>query len=145
MNATDISTGPVREPEQTFTGMRAVVLGATSELASAFASQRMENDLPIDVEIEPDGETERLPAALSGAQIAILAQGTLPIDIATQCSGLLHVIFLSGEPQNHADLKALENMGITPHTLSDPQPSTATGLADAAIEQCRRIVSPTGG
>ena len=138
------SIGPADLAEHVFTGMRAVVLGASSELAHAFAGRRLADDLPLTVEA-PAGANAALPALLAGFQIAILAGGALGRDVARQCPDLKHVIPLSEQAQNGTDVQMLERLGIMPHTVGHPLPATAQALADAAIEQCRRIVSPTGG
>ena len=138
------STGPADLAQHAFTGMRAVVLGASSELAHVFAGRCLTDDLPLPLEV-PANADAALPAVLAGMQIAILAGGTLGYDVARQCPDLKHVILLSEQARNGTDVEMLERLGITPHTVGHPVPATAQALADAAIEQCRRIVSPTGG
>ena len=145
MSNPHISTGLTHEAEQTFTGMRAVVVGASPELACAFAEERMANDLLIKIEVQPNLDSAHLPLLLAGSQIAILACSSLTYDIARQCKDLRHVIFLSEDLHRGTETKMLESLGIMPHTLGQPAPSTTKAIADAAIEQCRRIVSPTGG
>ena len=145
MHTPNMSTGPACEAEQTFTGLRAVVVGASPELAVAFASRRVANDLPISIQGQTAPDVIDLPALLAGSQIAILADSTLAYDIARQCTGLQHIIFLSQEARPGAEFEMLESLGIMPHTLGQPAPVTVEAIADAAIEQCRRIVSPTGG
>lgn len=145
MSSPHISTGPVGEAGQTFTGMRAVVVGASPELALAFAEVRMANDLPVRVEVQSNIDPHQLPSLLAGSQIAIVATTVFTKDLAQQCKDLRHVIFLSDETYGRADIQMLESLGIMPHTVGRSGTSTPEAIADSAIEQCRRIVSPTGG
>ena len=138
------STGPADLAQHAFTGMRAVVLGASSDLAHVFAGRRLTDDLPLRLEV-PASAHVASPSLLAGFQIAILAGGALGYDVARQCPDLKHVILLSEQARSGTDVKMLERLGITPHTVGHPLPAAAQALADAAIEQCRRIVSPTGG
>ena len=138
------STSPADLAQHAFTGMRAVVVGAPTELAHAFADRRLTEDLPLRLEV-PTSADAPLPALLADFQIAIFAGGALGYDVARQCPDLKHVILLSEPAQSGTDVEMLERLGITPHTVGHPLPATAQALADAAIEQCRRIVSPTGG
>ena len=140
-----ISTVPIGEAQQTFTGMRAVVVGASPELARAFAGERMANDLPVRIEVQANLDTIQLPSLLAGSQIAILASSAFAYDIARQCTDLQHVIFLSDQAQRGSDIQMLESLGIVPHTIGHSANSTPEAIAASAIEQCRRIVSPTGG
>lgn len=86
------------------------------------------DDLPLEVNRQPDIRPEGLPAALGGAPIAIIDHTHLPTEIARQCHGLRHVVFLGTGARSYMNPEELAELGITVHTIK--------GYGDTAVAEC---------
>jgi D-3-phosphoglycerate dehydrogenase len=71
---------------------------------------------------------EMLPALLAGAAIAVIDHTALPIEIARQCDGLCHVVFLGTGARSYMDPEALAALGIAVHIIK--------GYGDTAVAEC---------
>ncbi|WP_244214496.1 NAD(P)-dependent oxidoreductase [Cupriavidus plantarum] len=89
---------------------------------------RRADDLPLEVNQQPDIKPEGLPAALAGAPIAIIDHTHLPTEIARQCKGLKHVVFLGTGARSYMNPEELAELGITVHTIK--------GYGDTAVAEC---------
>ncbi|WP_244835711.1 NAD(P)-dependent oxidoreductase [Cupriavidus plantarum] len=89
---------------------------------------RRADDLPLEVNQQPDIKSEGLPAALAGAPIAIIDHTHLPTEIARQCKGLKHVVFLGTGARSYMNPEELAELGITVHTIK--------GYGDTAVAEC---------
>jgi D-3-phosphoglycerate dehydrogenase len=108
--------------------MHAVFVDA--DPAQAAIARRLESSAPgLEVgyghaEITP-GE---LPAALAGAEIALIDHTALPTDIARACTALRHVVFLGTGARSYMDPEALADLGIAVHIIK--------GYGDTAVAEC---------
>jgi D-3-phosphoglycerate dehydrogenase len=69
-----------------------------------------------------------LPAVLAGASIALIDHTALPLEVALQCKGLRHVVFLGTGARSYMDPGALAAHGIAVHTIK--------GYGDTAVAEC---------
>jgi D-3-phosphoglycerate dehydrogenase len=107
--------------------MRAVFVDASPALAETMERLRRPGDLPVTVNREPDLRPEDVPRVLGGAEIAIVDHTALPADIAQQCAGLRHVVFLGTGARSYMDPEALAGLGIQVHTIK--------GYGDTAVAE----------
>ncbi|REF01594.1 D-3-phosphoglycerate dehydrogenase [Cupriavidus plantarum] len=107
---------------------RAVFVDANPTLTEVSLRLRRADDLPLEVNQQPDIKPEGLPAALAGAPIAIIDHTHLPTEIARQCKGLKHVVFLGTGARSYMNPEELAELGITVHTIK--------GYGDTAVAEC---------
>ena len=107
---------------------RAVFVDANPTLTEVSLRLRRADDLPLEVNQQPDIKSEGLPAALAGAPIAIIDHTHLPTEIARQCKGLKHVVFLGTGARSYMNPEELAELGITVHTIK--------GYGDTAVAEC---------
>ena len=69
-----------------------------------------------------------LPHMLAGATIAVIDHTALPIEIASRCAGLEHVVFLGTGARSYMDPEALASLGIAVHVIK--------GYGDTAVAEC---------
>ncbi len=74
--------------------MRAVFVDANETLAVVTGKLIRADDPEVIVNRDASVTSEQLPAVLGGAEIAIIDHTNLPAEIARQCRGLQHVMFL---------------------------------------------------
>lgn len=108
--------------------MRAVFVDANPTLGDLAQSLRRSNDPQIDVNRQPDIKPEALPAVLGDAAIAWIDHTYLPTEIARQCKGLRHVVFLGTGARSYMNVEELAALGITVHLIK--------GYGDTAVAEC---------
>ncbi|OQW55143.1 MAG: 3-phosphoglycerate dehydrogenase [Proteobacteria bacterium SG_bin9] len=77
---------------------------------------------------DPDVKPETLPEILLGAQIAVIDHTYFPTDVAKQCTGLKHVVFLGTGPRSYMNVEELAELGIIVHIIK--------GYGDTAVAEC---------
>jgi D-3-phosphoglycerate dehydrogenase len=107
---------------------RASFVDAEPALAELFGRLHRSDDLPLQVNRQPDVRPDELPAVLDGAPIAIIDHTSLPTAVAARCPGLKHVIFLGTGARSYMDPEALAALGIAVHTIK--------GYGDTAVAEC---------
>ena len=65
---------------------------------------------------------------LDGAEIAIVDHTALPTEIARQCTGLKHVVFLGTGARSYMNPEELAELGIEVHLIK--------GYGDTAVAEC---------
>ncbi|HEY0200156.1 MAG TPA: NAD(P)-dependent oxidoreductase [Burkholderiaceae bacterium] len=107
---------------------RAVFIDANPTLAQVFTNLHQPTDPPLAIHPQPDLRPEDIPAVLDGAAIAIVDHTHLPTDIARQCRGLRHVVFLGTGARSYMNPEELAELGIRVHTIK--------GYGDTAVAEC---------
>lgn len=107
---------------------RAVFVDANPTLSEVASRLHQADDLPLTINRQPEIKPEQLPATLAGAPIAIIDHTHLPTEIARQCTGLRHVVFLGTGPRSYMNPEELAGIGITVHTIK--------GYGDTAVAEC---------
>ena len=108
--------------------MRAVFVDANPTLAAVMERLHRPGDPAMSVHRNPNVIPAELPAVLDGAEIAVIDHTALPTDIARQCPGLKHVVFLGTGARSYMSPEELAGLGITVHTIK--------GYGDTAVAEC---------
>ena len=110
--------------------MRGVFVDANESLAAIFERLQRDGDPEMRVNRDPDIGPAQWPQILDGAEIAIVDHTALPTDIARQCSGLRHVVFLGTGARSYMNPEELAGLGIEVHLIKG---YGDTAVAEAAI------------
>ena len=110
--------------------MRGVFVDANDSLAEIFERQRRDGDVAVKVNLDPNIKPEDWPAILDGAEIGIVDHTALPTDIAKQCTGLKHVVFLGTGARSYMNPEELSELGISVHLIKG---YGDTAVAEAAV------------
>jgi D-3-phosphoglycerate dehydrogenase len=108
--------------------MRAVFVDASDSLAVLVEQQRKAGDLDVIIHRDPDVTPEQLPGVLGDAAIAMIDHTYLPTEIARQCKGLKHVVFLGTGARSYMNPEELAELGIEVHLIR--------GYGDTAVAEC---------
>jgi D-3-phosphoglycerate dehydrogenase len=107
--------------------VRGVFVDANESLAVIFERLGRPGDPKVRINPDPDVKSERLPEVLDGAEIAIIDHTALPTDIAKQCTGLKHVVFLGTGARSYMNPEELAELGISVHLIK--------GYGDTAVAE----------
>ena len=110
--------------------VRGVFVDANDTLAEIFERQRKPGDPDVSVHEDPNITPEAWPALLGGAEIGIVDHTALPTEIARQCAGLQHVVFLGTGARSYMNPDELATLGIEVHLIKG---YGDTAVAEAAI------------
>ena len=108
--------------------MRGVFADANGSLADIFERMNKPGDPQVRVNRNADITPEQYPEILDGAEIAIVDHTALPTDIAKQCTGLKHVVFLGTGARSYMNPEELGELGIEVHLIK--------GYGDTAVAEC---------
>jgi D-3-phosphoglycerate dehydrogenase len=108
--------------------MRGVFVDANESLAVIVESQAKPDDIAVKIHYDADVKPAALPGVLDGAEIAIIDHTYLPTDIARQCIGLKHVVFLGTGARSYMNSEELAELGIEVHLIR--------GYGDTAVAEC---------
>jgi len=108
--------------------VRGVFVDANESLAVIFERLAKPGDPQVTIHRDPDITSDRYPAILDGAEIAIVDHTALPTDIARKCAGLKHVVFLGTGARSYMNPEELAELGITVHLIK--------GYGDTAVAEC---------
>jgi D-3-phosphoglycerate dehydrogenase / 2-oxoglutarate reductase len=108
--------------------VRGVFGDANDSLAEIFERQRKGGDPVVSVNLDPDIKPEQWPAVLGGAEIAVIDHTALPTEVARQCKGLKHVVFLGTGARSYMNPEELAELGIDVHLIK--------GYGDTAVAEC---------
>jgi D-3-phosphoglycerate dehydrogenase / 2-oxoglutarate reductase len=107
--------------------VRGVFVDANESLAVIFERLEKPDDPKVRIHRDPDVTPEQLPGVLDGAEIAIVDHTALPTDIARQCAGLKHVVFLGTGARSYMNPEELAELGIAVHLIR--------GYGDTAVAE----------
>ena len=108
--------------------MRGVFVDANEALAVIFERLTKPSDPAVRIHRNPDLTPDQLPKVLDGAEIAVVDHTALPTEIARQCAGLKHVVFLGTGARSYMNPEELAEIGITVHLIR--------GYGDTAVAEC---------
>ena len=108
--------------------LRAVFVDANQALGDVAQKLLGPSDVPFTINRQPDIRSEALPAALAGAEIAVIDHTRFPTAIARECTGLKHVVFLGTGARSYMSPEELGDLGIAVHTIK--------GYGDTAVAEC---------
>jgi D-3-phosphoglycerate dehydrogenase / 2-oxoglutarate reductase len=108
--------------------VRGVFVDANESLAVIFERRSRAGDPHLLIHRDPDITPDQLPHVLHGAPIAIIDHTALPTDVARQCTGLKHVVFLGTGARSYMNPEELAELGIEVHLIK--------GYGDTAVAEC---------
>jgi D-3-phosphoglycerate dehydrogenase / 2-oxoglutarate reductase len=108
--------------------LRGVFVDANESLAVIFERLEKPGDPKVRIHRDPDISPAQYPAILDGAEIAIVDHTALPTEIAAQCKGLKHVVFLGTGARSYMHPEELSQLGITVYLIK--------GYGDTAVAEC---------
>jgi len=97
--------------------VRGVFVDANEALAVIFERLTKSGDPAVRIHRDPDVTSDQLPKVLDGAEIAIVDHTALPTEIARQCAGLKHVVFLGTGARSYMNPEDLAELGIEVHLI----------------------------
>jgi len=107
--------------------LRGVFVDANESLAVIFERLAKPGDPKVRIHRDPDVTPDRLPGVIDGAGIAIVDHTALPTEIAHQCAGLKHVVFLGTGARSYMNPEELAELGIAVHLIR--------GYGDTAVAE----------
>jgi len=107
--------------------VRGVFVDANESLAKIFERLEKPGDPRVAINRDPDIASDQLPKLLSGAEIVVIDHTALPTDIAKQCKGLKHVVFLGTGARSYMNPDELKELGIEVHLIK--------GYGDTAVAE----------
>jgi len=107
--------------------LRGVFVDANESLAVIFERLAKPGDPKVRIHRDPDVTPDRLPDVIDGAEIAIVDHTALPTEIARQCAGLKHVVFLGTGARSYMNPEELAELGIAVHLIR--------GYGDTAVAE----------
>jgi len=108
--------------------VRGVFVDANESLAVIFERLEKPGDPKVTIHRDPDITPQQYPEILDGAEIAIVDHTALPTEIARQCKGLKHVVFLGTGARSYMHPEELAALGIAVHLIK--------GYGDTAVAEC---------
>jgi D-3-phosphoglycerate dehydrogenase len=107
--------------------VRGVFVDANEALAVIFERLTKPGDPAVRIHRDPDVTPGQLPDVLDGAAVAVVDHTALPTDIARQCKGLKHVVFLGTGARSYMNPEELAELGISVHLIR--------GYGDTAVAE----------
>jgi D-3-phosphoglycerate dehydrogenase / 2-oxoglutarate reductase len=107
--------------------VRGVFVDANEALAVIFERLTKSGDPEVRIHRDPDVTPDQLPGVLAGAEIAIVDHTALPTEIARNCAGLKHVVFLGTGARSYMNPEELGQLGISVHLIR--------GYGDTAVAE----------
>ena len=108
--------------------MHGVFVDANESLAVIFERLGKPGDPKVRINRDPDITSDQYPKLLDGAAIAVVDHTALPTEIAKQCKGLKHVVFLGTGARSYMNPEELAELGIEVHLIK--------GYGDTAVAEC---------
>jgi D-3-phosphoglycerate dehydrogenase / 2-oxoglutarate reductase len=105
-----------------------VFVDANESLAVIFERLEKSGDPKVRINRNPDITSDEYPKVLDGAAIAIVDHTALPTEVAKQCTGLKHVVFLGTGARSYMNPEELSQLGIEVHLIK--------GYGDTAVAEC---------
>src|SRR5215813_15054685 len=121
--------------------VRGVFGDANDSLAEIFERQRKTGDPDVSVNLDPDIKPEQWPDVLGGTEIAVIDHTALPTDVAKQCKGLKHVVFLGTGARSYMNPEELAGLGIEVHLIKGYGDTAVAESAIALMWSSARVIA----
>jgi D-3-phosphoglycerate dehydrogenase len=108
--------------------VRGVFVDANESLAVIFERLEKPGDPKVSIYRDPDIKPDQYPKLLDGAEMVVVDHTALPTEIAKQCKGLKHVVFLGTGARSYMNPEELAELGIEVHLIK--------GYGDTAVAEC---------
>ena len=121
--------------------LRAVFVDSNNVLAGVMQGLILPDDMPVQINQQPEIKPEMLPSLLGDAAIMIIDHTYFPTDIAKQCKGIKHVVFLGVGPSSYMNVAELEALGITVHIIKGYGSTSVAEFTFALMLDCAKKMS----
>jgi D-3-phosphoglycerate dehydrogenase len=121
--------------------VRGVFVDANESLAVIFERLEKPGDPKVRVNRNPDIKPEQWPKILDGAEIAVVDHTALPTEIAKQCTGLKHVVFLGTGARSYMNPEELGHLGIAVHLIKGYGDTAVAESAIALMWASARVIA----
>ena len=121
--------------------VRGVFFDANESLAVIFERLEKPGDPKVRVNRNPDIKPEQWPKILDGAEIAVVDHTALPTEIAKQCTGLKHVVFLGTGARSYMNPEELGQLGIAVHLIKGYGDTAVAESAIALMWASARVIA----
>src|SRR5437660_11059868 len=106
-----------------------------------FERRAKPGDPELRIHRDPDVTPDQLPHVLDGGEIAIVDHTPLPTDIAQQCAGLKHVVFLGTGARSYMNPEELAELGISVHLIKGYGDTAVAESAIALMWASARVIA----
>jgi D-3-phosphoglycerate dehydrogenase / 2-oxoglutarate reductase len=121
--------------------VRGVFVDANESLAKIFERLEKPGDPKVVVNRDPDITSDQFPKLLDGAEIVVIDHTALPTDIARQCEGLKHVVFLGTGARSYMNPDELAELGIEVHLIKGYGDTAVAESAIALMWASARVIA----
>ncbi len=121
--------------------MRGVFVDANESLAVIMERLGKPGDPPMRINRNPDIKPEHYPEVLGGAEIAVVDHTALPTEVAKQCAGLKHVVFLGTGARSYMNPEELAELGISVHLIKGYGDTAVAESAIALMWSSARVIA----
>ncbi|MET4255878.1 D-3-phosphoglycerate dehydrogenase [Bradyrhizobium sp. S3.12.5] len=121
--------------------MRGVFVDANEALAVIMERLEKPGDPKVRIHRDPDIKPEQYPQILDGAEIAIVDHTALPTEVAKQCAGLKHVVFLGTGARSYMNPEELSQLGISVHLINGYGDTAVAESAIALMWSSARVIA----
>jgi D-3-phosphoglycerate dehydrogenase len=118
-----------------------VFVDANESLAKIFERLEKPGDPKVVVNRDPDITSDQFPKLLDGAEIVVIDHTALPTDIARQCEGLKHVVFLGTGARSYMNPDELAELGIEVHLIKGYGDTAVAESAIALMWASARVIA----
>ncbi|RXH35037.1 MULTISPECIES: NAD(P)-dependent oxidoreductase [Bradyrhizobium] len=121
--------------------MRGVFVDANETLAVIMERLTRPGDPKVRIHRNPDIKPEEYPDILDGAEIAIVDHTALPTEVAKECAGLKHVVFLGTGARSYMNPDELSQLGISVHLIKGYGDTAVAESAIALMWASARVIA----
>ena len=117
--------------------MKSIFIDCNDELDAVFARVHRPDDPPITVNTGRF-DSRDLPRLIDGYDICLDDHSYMPTDLVAQCRTLRHIVFLGTGASSYMDVPALNDRGVTVHTIKGYGDRAVAEHAIALMFACAR-------
>jgi len=121
--------------------VRGVFVDANESLAQIFEHLQQPGDPRMKINRDPELKPDDWPQVLDGAEIGVVDHTALPTDIAKQCKGLKHVVFLGTGARSYMNPEELAELGISVHLIKGYGDTAVAESAIALMWASARVIA----
>jgi D-3-phosphoglycerate dehydrogenase len=110
-------------------------------MAQIFEHLQQPGDPRMKINRDPELKPDEWPQVLDGAEIGVVDHTALPTEIAKQCKGLKHVVFLGTGARSYMNPEELAELGISVHLIKGYGDTAVAESAIALMWASARVIA----